>query len=299
MLTSLTLALLTTAEGCFSVGAQYAKVDLDSYNRQSLQAEQQMLLFNIGLLRYNESPHFMMLSTVQQTRSVQASASFQWTHLWNSLLIPLNAFPGAVENNGAVTTNGTNTYTVGPFAASDNENPTLTLTPIQGQDFANRFESPLSDKLSYFLEDQRWFTPQSDFQETMSLFAESLYIQNGDNQCQTGGLYVNDRSPTKASYPTPPEPPNSFNISAVQERPHSQAKTHYYVAFHNCLKQILDKAGQQLTFTILDTTPHQTASISPSQSAAGDLASVLSQAMCGPKLTTPLFSTTLPEFQHG
>src|SRR5258708_37291326 len=81
------LALVALA-GCF--GAPAMHYDIQSYNKAVVSSEQQMLLFNIGRLNRKLPPHFMMLSSVSQTRMFSASASFQWSQMLSSVNIAKN-----------------------------------------------------------------------------------------------------------------------------------------------------------------------------------------------------------------
>src|SRR5208282_2289463 len=101
--------------GCLGPGFMYH--DLQAYNKDVVSSEQEMLLFNIGRLNRNLPPHFMMLSSVSQSRTFSAGLSFQWTQLWNSLVTPsyVDNAAGAVKNSG--------TLAGGPLTAGTVENP--------------------------------------------------------------------------------------------------------------------------------------------------------------------------------
>ena len=170
------VAVVITLTGCF--GPRYMRSDIQDYNKAAVASEEEMLLYNIGRLREEQPPHFMMLSTVAQTRSFSASLSFQWSQLWNSLATPSLAKPGTVKESG--------TFQAGPFTAGEIENPTIQFVPIQGQDFAGRFESTLTDKFTLFLEDRRWSAPADEQTEIVMLFAQSFYLIHGDQSGPCG-----------------------------------------------------------------------------------------------------------------
>ncbi len=142
------------------------RYDIQEYNKQTVSSEQKMLLFNLGRLNQGLPPHFMMLATVSQSRTFTGTAGFNWA-------------------NPA-------TWSV-PFTATNTESPTIQFVPVQGQDFANRFESPLTDKFALFLEDRSWYATSAEQEEIVLLFAQSLILSHGDNdKCKMGnGLYVN------------------------------------------------------------------------------------------------------------
>jgi hypothetical protein len=154
--------MLVALAGCF--GAPAMRYDIQEYNKQTVMSEQKMLLFNIGRLNQDLPPHFMMLATVSQSRTFTGTAGFNWA-------------------NPA-------TWSV-PFAATNTESPTIQFVPIQGQDFANRFEAPLTDKFTLFLEDREWFATDAEKEAILLLFAQSLYLAHGDHDRCEHGLYVN------------------------------------------------------------------------------------------------------------
>ena len=156
--------VLAALAGCF--GPPTMHYDVQEYNKQVVSSEQQMLLYNIGRLNQNQPPHFMMVSSVSQTRTFSGGTSFQWM------------------TNPSI-------WTVGPFTAGGVENPTITFVPIQGQDFAQRFESPLTDKFTLFLEDRAWYSESTEPADIVMLFAQSLNLYHGDSKQCPAGLYVN------------------------------------------------------------------------------------------------------------
>ena len=102
---------LVALTGCF--GASAMRYDIQSYdNKAVVSSEQEMLLFNVGRLYSDQPPHFMMLSTVAQTRSFSAALSVQWSQLWNSLVTPSTGCraTGTVKDAGA--------FQAGPFTAA-------------------------------------------------------------------------------------------------------------------------------------------------------------------------------------
>jgi hypothetical protein len=135
---TLSLTLLSLV-GCF--GPPTMHYDIQEYNKQIVSSEQQMLLYNIWVLNHDQPPHFMMLANISQTRSFSAASAFQWTNLWNTLLVPLMFSSTAI--------NGSNAYQTG-FTGATAESPTVSYVPVQGPDFAQRFESPVTDKLAWF-----------------------------------------------------------------------------------------------------------------------------------------------------
>jgi hypothetical protein len=191
LLISATLALLAFS-GCF--GAPAMHYDIQEYNKATVASEKEMLLYNVGALHFKQPPHFMMLSSVSQSRMFSASGSFQWSQMLNALTpttmvaSTVNTLSGAnptpASSRMTTTANPTlaqgGNYQAGPFAAGAVENPTIQFVPIQGGDFAQRFESPITDKFLYFFEDQRWYARKAEYKNLIMLFAQSLYLQHGE-----------------------------------------------------------------------------------------------------------------------
>ena len=203
--------------------------DIEAYNRATVDSETDMLLYNIGRLSKNEPPHFTMLSSVSQTRSFVGSAGFQWSQAL-AAINPITAISRAVTSVVGPTTTTTSTtgsaigtgstWQAGPFSAGTAESPTITFVPIQGQDFANRFETPLRDKFSYFLEDREWYATAAEKEAIVLLFAQSLVLLHGDDDKCNSGLYVNKRSDRQDLH---------------------RHETHYYSELSACVKEILER----------------------------------------------------------
>jgi len=125
--------ILIVSSGCF--GPARMHYDIQQYNKEVLSSEKEMLLYNIAAMNEGQPPHFMMVSNIAATRTYSAAATFSYANLWNKLFAPVTTT--------SVNVKGSNTY-VGGIATGVIENPTISFTPIQGQDFANRFETPLA-----------------------------------------------------------------------------------------------------------------------------------------------------------
>jgi hypothetical protein len=218
----LTFGMVT---GCF--GPQTMHHDIQEYNKEALSSEKEMLLFNIGELHDNLPPHFMMLSSIAQTRSFSAGGSFQWSQALDALA-PTTAIANMVNNAiGSRTTTTTtsakevgSTWEAGPFTAATAESPTFQFVPLQGQDFATRFESSLTDKLTLFLEDREQYATDAEKEAIVLLFAQSLALSHGDHDKCKPGFYVN-----RNRYPQDQNP-----------------ETHYYNDFSACVKEIVESA---------------------------------------------------------
>jgi hypothetical protein len=228
--------LVLALTGCF--GPPTMHYDIQEYNKQILSSEEQMLLYNIAMLHENQPPHFMMLSNISQTRSFSAAAAFQWTH----------------ANNSIVT--APDTYQVGPFAAGSSESPTFSFVPIQGADFAQRFESTVTDKLTYFIEDLNYGEPGEETQWLFLLFAQALEIDHGDDIDNKGHCHHN--------YPNA----NNPNAGVYLNRAHS------YDAFARCVAEIIEEQ-KELYLTQIDANHPIPTATPKDQPAASDVLAAL------------------------
>jgi hypothetical protein len=223
--------VLMALAGCF--GPPTMHYDIQEYNKQVVSSEQEMLLYNIGRLNRDLPPHFMMLSSVSQTRMFSAGLSFQWIQA----LSALNPATTIVNKSKTISTTSSNiatgsTWQAGPFTAGTVENPTITFVPIQGQDFALRFETPLTEKFRLFLEDRDWFATDSEIESMVLLFAQSLDLSHGDSDKCPRGLYVNRGPDPQDVHPD---------------------ETHYYDALSACVKEIVERPpGSELNSVLID-----------------------------------------------
>ena len=126
------LVALTFA-GCFPLGQFALRPTVIDYDWSYQDTEADLLLLNVARINLGEPPHFTILTGINNTVSATASISalFDWS-------------AGVKPPKG-------NVYQLGPFGASATESPLFNLVPIQGQDFFNHFESPLTDKFAYFM----------------------------------------------------------------------------------------------------------------------------------------------------
>ena len=237
---------LVALGGC--LGPRWAEFDMQAYNERVISGEQEMILYNIGRLQNNLPPHFMMLTEVDPTHTFSGTASFQWSQIWQVLLIPFVKL--AAINNGNATQKGTNGYQTAATGTIQ-ESPTFRFQPIQGNDFAMRFESPLTDKFALFLEDEQYSGTRGEFRLLGLLFFQSLLIIHGNNGNCHEGLYMNDF------------------------RRESNPSEHIYTGqdFIDCLNQIMDNSWDR---EMIDAN-HQISTKASADPAAADLVTALQQ----------------------
>jgi hypothetical protein len=278
--TSLAVVLFALS-GCF--GPHYMKDDIEAYNRAAVASEQEMLLYNIGRLHYDQPPHFMMLSSVSQTRTFSAGGGFQWSQAL-AALNPVTAISNGVTATKTITTTSSNISTgsawqAGPFTAGTVENPTITFVPIQGQEFANRFESPQREKFTLMLEDKTPWGMQPQIKALVLMFAQSLYLIHGpapdgvSSGCQGSNVwYVNKQHDEE------------------RDQEGGNGPKHFYDDFSNCVKDIVDTT----LFPVLIDGHYPVPTKTSTEPAAADAVTALganyewNQEGKDYKLTTPI-----------
>lgn len=169
----LTFLPLLPLVGCFGPPALHRSVlEYDKYYEMS---EAELLLLNIARLRADEPPHFMMLSTINNTVTFVGTLSA--TFIWAA---------GAKPPKGS-------SYQAGPLSASSTESPLFTILPVQGQDYANKLYSPLTGQLSYFM--LRDEGPRL----LLLMTGEYLWVIDPTTQWKLGGVsagaYISSSSP--------------------------------------------------------------------------------------------------------
>jgi predicted small lipoprotein YifL len=142
--------LLASVAGCTSLGPITIPGDRFNYNEAGAQSTKEQLLLNIVRLRYGEPAYFMELSSVLSQYTLQSGANFStW---WNDLNVwsspALRAVYGVDSDPSKQTSWGANvTYT---------DRPTITYTPLQGEEFAKRLMTPIDPVTVIYLADAGW-----------------------------------------------------------------------------------------------------------------------------------------------
>ena len=174
VLTSGLLALL--ASGCATgLGPRALGSERPDYNQQIVRSTDGEMLLNLVRLRYNDSPLFLELGGVVAQYGYDAS---------------LNA---AGQINGA----GPSGATVGT-ALAYSEKPTITYTPLAGEDFATRMLAPIPlDSLMLF--------EQSGWSAERLLLVAVQRVNDVFNATTAGG-------------PTPERPPDYESFADVAQR---------------------------------------------------------------------------------
>jgi hypothetical protein len=169
------VAALATG-GCFTgLGPQAIRTERSDYNEQIAGSGDRELLLNLVRLRYNDSPLFLELGAVVTQYGMTASLSAS----------------GHIDGSG---TGNANAAT----GLGYSESPTVTYTPLAGEDFATRMLTPIPLDAIMLFEQSGWS-------------AERLLL--------IGVQRVNDvfNAPT-AGGPTPEHEPDYEAFAALAER---------------------------------------------------------------------------------
>jgi len=114
------ILFLTVLAGCNAVGPASLKMGRAQYNIAIQQTNSEQLLLNLVRLRYRDTPYFLEVASVSTSFDFGASAS---------------AGVSLVESSD-------NTYGINT-GISFSEQPTVTYTPLQGNDFVTQLMSPI------------------------------------------------------------------------------------------------------------------------------------------------------------
>lgn len=117
--------------GCLSpIALNHAMV---AYDRHVVRAEKELLLLNIARVEDHQPPHFTLTSSIAATFDFRANTGFT-ARLLEAGGTPLNP----------------NSYTL-DFGTSVAESPTISIIPIQGEEFTQRLLTPLDAEKFKFL----------------------------------------------------------------------------------------------------------------------------------------------------
>ena len=152
--------------GCQSVGPDAIRSAHPSYNESIVKTNSEQLLLNIVRLKYCETPYFLEVGNVVENRKSTARLGFSGTGLKNHHEYNLQA---------------------GVAYAEFFQNPTITFSPLRGEQFTKSMATPISMPLIVGLMQTGWSAKR-----VLSLCVERL--NNLDNA-------------STASGPTPKHPP--------------------------------------------------------------------------------------------
>ena len=159
-----TAALMLLQSGCGYLGAEAIKGSRTDYNHALVQTEDEQMLLNLVRLRYRDRPYFLEMTALNTQFLFQPSA----------------------EASAAVDFDGDGLYGLKGRIAFE-EKPTVTYTPLQGEQFVKRMLGRVSLNTLLLLDGGGWST-----ERVMRVCLEG--INELDNA-------------SRASGPTPGEPP--------------------------------------------------------------------------------------------
>ena len=133
IITTLVFLLLT---GCTHIGPQSVTTDRFDYNKAISNSWKEQTLLNIVKIRYIDMPLFVDVASIVSGYTLQSSVSLG----------------GTVSSESAVQGNFANLGTSGSFT----DRPTITYTPITGQQFNKSFMTPIPPSAILFLIQSGW-----------------------------------------------------------------------------------------------------------------------------------------------
>ena len=193
----LSLVLATMTAGCLSgLGPRALRQEHSAYNRQVSESANEQLLLNLVRLRYNDTPLFLSIGTIVAQYSLESRVGGG---------AGLTLTPNQSDNfnlNGGVA-----------WA----ERPTVTLTPLQGTDFATQMMTPIQTDTITILSQTGWSI------ERLLIVCVQRINSVGNGSSSMG--------------PTPEEGPNFQPIIELGKSLRRLQKTGHWAISHDQLKR--------------------------------------------------------------
>jgi hypothetical protein len=174
----LALLLLTVVLLAVGITGCAATLALDravmAYDTTTADSVAQQLLLNIARARHNQPVHFTGISSVAATYKVSVNAGFGGALTGNSggLIVPV-------------------------FGASAEENPTISIAPIQGEEFTQRLLTPFQEQKLTLLLRQGY-----DVDSLLRLMGAEIRLENTEHSLGTGdGTVYYNRPSDREGYP--------------------------------------------------------------------------------------------------
>ena len=127
--------LFIILSGCSNYGSHQLPPDRISYNHSLQYSDNQQLLLNIVRLRYTDAPYFLSVNNVV--------AQFSYSRSLGLTLANNSASPPAL-------------LATGDGNVSTSESPTITYTPLQGEDYVTKLLTPVDLSVVYMLLRAGW-----------------------------------------------------------------------------------------------------------------------------------------------
>lgn len=134
--------ILLLSTGCATnVGPKMIQQQRPDYNKQFMRSQNEQLLLNLVRLRYNETPLFLELSTIVTQYTAGNSADL-------TAFLDMNQASGVKPSFETRKTLG--------LGMDWSERPTVTYTPLQGEDFARQILTPVDPSTIVLLSQSGW-----------------------------------------------------------------------------------------------------------------------------------------------
>lgn len=136
--------------GCSTLGPKTIPSDRFNYNQAAAESSNQQLLLNIVRLRYGEPVHWLEIGSMLSQYTFQAGADItSWTYDINRWENPtLRAIFGVRPDPAPTDSWGANVQW--------SDRPTITYTPVQGEEFAKRVMTPIPATTVMYLAQSGW-----------------------------------------------------------------------------------------------------------------------------------------------
>ncbi|MGB0715809.1 MAG: hypothetical protein ACPGXK_08020 [Phycisphaerae bacterium] len=136
--------------GCATLGPTSLPGDRFSYNKSLAQSANEQLLLNIVRARYGEPLHWLEVNNMVSQYSFSANADI--SNWWNDL----NVWPSALLRAIGNVDGDPSEQTTVEAGISYSDRPTISYTPIQGQDFAQRLLNPIPTSILLYFVQAGW-----------------------------------------------------------------------------------------------------------------------------------------------
>jgi hypothetical protein len=142
--------ILLAAGGCATIGTTTIRPDRFHYNEAGAESSKEQLLLNLVRLRYGEPVYFLDIGSMLSQRTFEGTASAsKWENGTDTLGPWFRGFVGGTDTyaDHQTTWGGNLTYS---------DRPTISYTPVQGEQFARQFMTPIPLSTLIYLSKSGW-----------------------------------------------------------------------------------------------------------------------------------------------
>lgn len=150
MIAATALLVASLAWGCSTLGPRTIRSDRFNYNQAAAQSSNEQLLLNIVRLRYGEPIHWLEIGSMLSQYTFEVGASYTASNYdvsrWNNptLRALFGVRPDPVPTDSWVANLGWS------------DRPTITYSPLQGEEFAKRVMTPIPATTIMYLAQSGW-----------------------------------------------------------------------------------------------------------------------------------------------